>query len=149
MCVQNFVSLSLFLVMQVKCKHFYGLDGTCECAPAKCVAESTKKFVKIEFEPTHPRQNAIYIYKTENVSCRKHFNGIANTGVGGFKFDFNKLPCQFYSTCLHIHNRETSGYLLLAGDDDNPCSLNTVRLRLKNESKTGRKTIVFAHNFFP
>jgi hypothetical protein len=48
--------------------------------------------------------------------------------VGRFKFDFNKLPCRFWSTCLHIRNRETSGYLLLAGDDDNPCRLNTVRL---------------------
>jgi hypothetical protein len=48
--------------------------------------------------------------------------------VGRFKFDFNKLPCRFCSTCLHIRNRETSGYLLLAGDDDNPCRLNTVRL---------------------
>ena len=39
--------------------------------------------------------------------------------VGRFKFDFNKLPCRFCSTCLHIRNRKTSGYLLLAGSDDN------------------------------
>jgi hypothetical protein len=40
----------------------------------------------------------------------------------------SKLPCRFYSICLHIRNRETLGYLLLAGDNDNPCRLNTVRL---------------------
>jgi hypothetical protein len=44
------------------------------------------------------------------------------------KLDLNKLPCRFCSIWLHIRNRETSGYLLLAGDDDNPCRLNAVRL---------------------
>jgi tryptophanase len=46
--------------------------------------------------------------------------------VSRFNFDFNKLSCQLYSTCLHIRNRETLGYLLLARDDDNLCRLNTV-----------------------